>query len=413
MFLQSYQYDLGLEDVTPFGEQEMVNSGTKFYNRYQDLARYTTPFFRAASDDRVVTSARKFAQGFHDAKDFWQGRDPNYPYQLLVIPVGRNQNNTLAHGICTTFEDGPKYGSIEGDKFAAEFVPPIRQRINSDLGMTLAPSQIIDLMDLCPMQTVGDKYGRISHFCDLFTTSEWRDYAHLQTLIKYYQYGAGNPLGPTQGVGWTNELIARLLRQPVKDSTSTNHSLDSNNQTFPIGRTMYADFSHDTDMTSIFYAMGLYDHAVPDRDNKNPTNYAADTAVPFAGRMYIEKMRCDVALGDRYHDNSVAAGKEKRDVPPDGAKEAPPPPPPQASTQCFAGCKKGPELVRVLINDRVVPLRNCNADKHGRCVLDDFVASLKFAQEGGEWDKCVNRTESMPVVRPAVRIRPRGTVLDV
>jgi len=45
-------------------------------------------------------------------------------------------------------------------------------------------------------------------------------------------------------------------------------------------------------------------------------------------------------------------------------------------------------LVRVIVNDRVVPLQRCGADKLGRCTVSAFVESLAFAQEGGDWDQC-------------------------
>ena len=77
--------------------------------------------------------------------------------------------------------------------------------------------------------------------------------SHIQS-----RYSFGNALGPTQGVGFTNELIARLTNSPVVDGTSSNHTLDSRNATFPLSESpsLYADFSHDNDMTAIFSAMG-------------------------------------------------------------------------------------------------------------------------------------------------------------
>ena len=51
------------------------------------------------------------------------------------------------------------------------------------------------------------------------------------------------------------------------------------------------------------------------------------------------------------------------------------------------------ELVRVLVNDRVIPLQNCNADALGRCTLSDFINSLSFARAGGNWDQCFVETE--------------------
>jgi hypothetical protein len=48
-----------------------------------------------------------------------------------------------------------------------------------------------------------------------------------------------------QGVGYVNELIARLTNASVRDTTSVNHTLDADPATFPLGRAFYADFTHE------------------------------------------------------------------------------------------------------------------------------------------------------------------------
>jgi hypothetical protein len=65
--------------------------------------------------------------------------------------------------------------------------------------------------------------------------------------------------------------------------------------------------------------------------------------VPFAARVYVEKMRC--------------GGEEE-------------------------------ERVRVLVNDRVMALRGCGADERGMCTLERFVESMAFARGNGRWDWC-------------------------
>jgi hypothetical protein len=37
-FIKSYNYTLGADQLTVFGEQEILNSGIKFYQRYKALA---------------------------------------------------------------------------------------------------------------------------------------------------------------------------------------------------------------------------------------------------------------------------------------------------------------------------------------------------------------------------------------
>ena len=205
-------------------------------------------------------------------------------------------------------------------------------------------------MDMCPFDTVNNPTGAVSPFCSLFTAEEWASYDYYQSVSKYYSNGAGNKLGPTQGVGFVNELIARLTEQPVKDHTSVNHTLDDNNgSTFPLTRNLYADFSHDKDITSILFALGVFNDTKPLSTSKlqsaDETNgYTASRTVPFASRTYVEKMRCD------------------------GNQE---------------------ELVRVIIDGRVIPLNQCtDVDELGRCTVSEFVKTLSFAQAGGRWDEC-------------------------
>jgi hypothetical protein len=76
--------------------------------------------------------------------------------------------------------------------------------------------------------------------------------------------------------------------------------------------------------------------------------YAASWAVPFAARVYVEKMRC------RQH----------------------------------RGKMEGEEMVRVLVNDRVMKLRGCGADERGMCTLGRFVESMAFARGDGRWERC-------------------------
>lgn len=143
------------------------------------------------------------------------------------------------------------------------------------------------------------------------------------------------------------ELIARLTTHPVNDHTSTNTTLDTSKTTFPLGQTLYADFSHDDQLTSVFFALGLY-NGTPLLSNTTVESlqetdyYSAAWTVPFAARAYFEKLTC--------------LGYE--------------------------------ELVRVIVNDRVLPLTSCGSDELGRCRLGDFVDSLSFAKEGGLWDQC-------------------------
>jgi len=355
-FLEGYEYTLGSEDLTTFGKQQMVNAGEKLYQRYKSLALEEEPFYRAASGPRVVESALRFRKGFSAAKS--KDVRPSHPIvapvdHMVIIDEDENKNNTLSHSTCPAFEVRHSWSNSAEAVWAGIIIPPIQRRLQADLDdIDLSIPDTISLMDLCPFDTIASKYGTLSPFCDLFTEEEWRQYDYYQALNKYYGFSFGAELGPTQGVGWVAELIARLTNTAVKDTTNTNSTLDADPRTFPLHRSLYADFSHDNDMVSIYSAMRLYNSSttpalskVDHFDAEELGGFSASWLVPFAGRMYVEKMVC-------------------------------------------GGGDEGTELVRVLVNDRVVPLQGCGADALGRCEVNKWVASLGFAKEGGLWDQC-------------------------
>lgn len=356
-FIKDYDYDLGANDLTAFGQQEMINSGIKFFDRYETLTKLYTPFFRSSSDARVVESAQNFSQGFHSARGSY---DPTYPYPILVISEDAGQNNTLYAQLCTNYEDGTP--SDTSDDAEADWldvwVTPTRTRVNDNLvGAALSKKQIIYLMDQCPFNTIANVNGTLSQFCSLFNETEWGYYDYYRSLSKFYADLQGNALGPTQGVGYAAELLARMTEKrsyvtSANSYTSINHTLDDYQTTFPLGSgvqyPLYADFSHDDDLSSIFAALGLYNATAllsnTTEESTTQTNgYSAGWTVPFGARAYFEKMVC--------------AGETE-------------------------------ELVRVVINDRVVPLQSCDADDLGRCTLSKFVASQTFVTDGGLWGQC-------------------------
>ncbi|TDZ31769.1 3-phytase A [Colletotrichum spinosum] len=350
-FIKDYQYTLGADELTIFGQRQMVASGEAFYKRYQSLAAKADPFMRSSGQNRVVESGLNWTEGFFGAKlkDGHSGPDGGLNGLLMIIPEADGVNNTLDHSLCTAFESGnfSKVGDDAQVAWRETFTAPIVTRLKANLpGVELTPADAVSFMQLCPFNTVVN--GTQSQFCSLFTLDEWKDLEYYETLGKYYGFNASNPLGPTQGVGFTNELLARLTQKPVQDHTSTNSTLDADPVSFPLDRVLYADFSHDNDMMSIYGALGLYNETAPlsktSRTSvRDAKGFTASWTVPFAARMYVEKMKCG------------------------GSDE---------------------ELVRILVNDRVVPLNGCGADEQGRCKLGAFVNSQRFARGGGHWDQC-------------------------
>ena len=247
-FLERYEYTLGSDQLTTFGEQQMVNSGLKFYNRYRDLTHRNVPFIRASGQKRVVASAWNFSQGYHKAHVANGSPSPdNYPYRIIVLSEAEGSNNSLSHGLCEQFESDTNSEIARGAQKSWQdiFVPNIAARLNSNLpGANLTKNEVISFMDLCPFTTVASNMGQISPFCSIFTEEEWHQYDYYQSLGKYYGYGNGNPLGPTQGVGFAQELIIRMTMNRLTDLLDSNGTLKV--RPFGLIPRLYVDFSHDS-----------------------------------------------------------------------------------------------------------------------------------------------------------------------
>lgn len=175
----------------------------------------------------------------------------------------------------------------------------------------------------------------------------------------------GQELGPVNGVGYINELLARLTGRPVQDHTQTNHTLTSSPITFPLDRSIYADFSHDNLMIAVYSAMGLFKqagHLDPSKPDPKRT-WISSKLVPFSGRLVVERMQCSGQ--PRRHRIASRAEIDSQVV----RKET---------------------FIRVLVNDAVQPLNFCGGDQQGLCTLGAFVDSQSYARHDGEGDfeKC-------------------------
>ncbi|VDC01405.1 unnamed protein product [Peniophora sp. CBMAI 1063] len=326
-FLNTFVYDFGVDDLLPFGANQSQQTGADIFNRYSALAdENNIPFVRAAGDQRVVDSSTNWTAGFGDASG-------ETVLPVLQVVLSEDGNCTLCNKMCPNQVDGD-----ESTTWLGAFAPNITSRLNAAApGANLSDSDTLNLMDMCPFDTLSK--GVASPFCDLFTAEEYASYEYYYDLDKYYGTGPGNTLGPVQGVGYVNELLARLTGKAVQDETQTNRTLDSDPATFPFNRTFYADFSHDNTMIPIFAALGLFNSTALDPLSPDPNRlWVNSKLVPFSGHMTVEKLDCS-----------------------------------------------GKESVRVLVNDAVQPLEFCGG-VDGVCELEAFVESQVYARENGQGD---------------------------
>ncbi|THH31094.1 hypothetical protein EUX98_g3091 [Antrodiella citrinella] len=335
-FLRNFTDDLGSNDLVPFGAAQSYDAGIEAFQRYTHLiTEENIPFVRASGSERVIVSAMNWTQGF-SAASFHK-----YNPKLSVI-LDESLNDTLDDNMC------PDAGSSDPQTnlWQSTFAPPITLLLNEGApDANLTDTDTSSLISMCPFETVFKEQR--SPFCDLFAPmpGAFPGFAYGGDLDKYYGTGYGQALGPVQGVGYVNELLARLTNSPVQDETQTNHTLDSDPTTFPLNRTIYADFTHDNQMIAIYSAMGLFRQATPpDPTKPSPTrNWRASSLVPFSGRMVVERLKC-------------------------------------GSTPS----------VRILVNQQVQPLEFCGGDKNGVCTVNAFVKSQAYARNNGngDFEKC-------------------------
>ncbi|KAI0345941.1 acid phosphatase [Trametopsis cervina] len=347
-FLKHYKYQLQEEALTPFGAKQSFESGTHAFKRYAHLVTpHLLPFVRASGKGRVIDSARNWTIGFSIASD-------HRVHPTLEQVLSESVNNTLNND-CPNASEGEK----EKNTWLSVFSPPILKRLRKAAPKANINEQDVhDLMALCPFETIA--LQKTSPFCSLFTANEFESFEYFGDVEKYYKTGYGNPLGPIQGVGYVNELLARLTGQPVQDKTQHNHSLP-----FPLDRTMYVDFTHENTQVAVFAAMGLFNvPEAPDpkkmKQSPKDREWVASRMVPFSGRMVVEKLSCESDVNE--------------------AEES----------------QGGGEYVRIFVNDAVQPLEFCGASRTGKnkylCPLDSFVESQSYARRNGDGDfeRCYN-----------------------
>lgn len=67
-------------------------------------------------------------------------------------------------------------------------------------------------------------------------------------LMDLFRYDSafGSPVARIQGIGYIEELVARLTHTPIEThNTSTNATLDDNPITFPLDQSLYVDATHE------------------------------------------------------------------------------------------------------------------------------------------------------------------------
>jgi hypothetical protein len=336
-FLNTWNYKLGAEILTPFGREQLFNMGVGFRVKYGDLLKNFTglPVWRTTSEERMVDSALHFAAGFFGVQSY-----QNDYHQVIEIEAD-GFNSTLA-----PYDQCPNANNAIGDlgteattAWSEVYLVDAQKRLSAFLpGFNLTIADVFAMQETCPYETVALGY---SAFCDLFTEEEWRGFAYAIDLTFWYTDGPGNPADSAQGVGWVQELVSRLTQTRITTFESTvNETIVSSPTLFPFGQPIYVDASHDTVISSILTAMNFTSLAaggpLPIDHIPQGQTYKVREIAPFASTLVGQVLSC-----------------------------------PASDT---------PTHIRWLLNDGVLPqtgIQGCTFDANGLCPIDTFIAGMK------------------------------------
>lgn len=322
-FLNSYRYimnDTGY--LTGIGAGVEFNRGVAFWNNYgrtlfdasQAQLQYSSLFsnndtarpkmtVRTTSQSRMQNSQINWSLGFfgpsfnstpdHDLIN-WQA-----PFNTVIIPEGGTENNTLAsYDSCPNSNND---GNLAIATNHQEAYKKIYTRATIKRFEGYAPKGFtFTYDDIYAMQmTCAYEYGYIgaSDFCQIFTPNEWSGFEIVLDQQYYYLYGYGSPTGRAEGIGYVQELIARLNHEYISfGNSSVNTTFDNNGKTFPLGQSVYADFSHDDIIISVLAALSVsYFKKNPTLDEYPPSadnHFTLSHLTPFGANLITEQIGC-------------------------------------------------------------------------------------------------------------------------
>ncbi|KAI9838306.1 MAG: hypothetical protein M1819_005574 [Sarea resinae] len=348
-FLNDWKFQLGAEILVPVGRGELLNSGILHYYQYGHLYNTSSKIIaRTTTEDRMLHSAENFMAGF-----FGLGWTDNATLEVIIEADGFN-NSLAGYDNCN---NSNTYVSAGGSNATATWEAIYLANATARLGALVSGynwtlTDTYAAQTLCPYETVALGY---SAFCDLFTYAEWEGFEYSNDLSFYGSDSFGSPTGRAIGIGYVQEVLARLqnvLPAPI-NATSNNATLDNSTATFPLNQALYFDFSHDTNIMSILTAFGLTQFAQylpPTRIV--PRNLTVSHLEPFGARLDIEIIHAPHAV----FSNRTATSSPVYDL------SSPP-----------------TTYVHFVMNQRTIPLGwslpPCGLRTDGWCEINAFIAS--------------------------------------
>ena len=179
-----------------------ASAGQVAYNAsYTNGTARPKPLLRTTSQSRIANSAISWALGFcgtrYELTPDLSLANASADFNLVVIPEGGTENNTLASYDSCFNDDLPLPGSL-GDYDLETYIPLYLSDATDRLQQYVPEGFVLDLNDTYAMQSIcAYEVGYIgaSDFCNLFTEEEWQGFENTLDIEYYYDYAWGNPTG--------------------------------------------------------------------------------------------------------------------------------------------------------------------------------------------------------------------------
>ncbi|RDW69677.1 putative phytase [Coleophoma cylindrospora] len=401
-FLNTYQSimdNTGL--LTGLGASAEFKAGVSFWNKYgrtlfgasNAQLSYNATFLngtarpkitlRTTSQARIQNSQINWALGFfgptYQAEANPTLANATSDFDVVIIAEGGTENDTLAsYDSCPQSGDSTiaYLGDFDVFQYIPKYLGAATARLNkyAPAGFQLTTNDTYAMQDLCAYE---QGYIGMSDFCNMFTADEWAGFENTLDMAYYYDYAWGNPTGRAQGIGYLQELLARLNSTHITSSqSSVNSTLDDNDTTFPLNQKTYVDFSHDDIIISVLTAMSFDYLREPPSLSQFPPNperhFILSHLTPFGARLFTETIGCSSpdpapVKDSRVHYTPTQYGYD-------------------ASNATF-------KFVRMRLNDGILPLNTIRGGACGNATsgrVDGMCSLEKFLESQAESDYMAN-----------------------
>jgi len=282
--------------------------------------------------------------------------------QSITIEA-RDFNNTLApYMTCPNAGDKSKArrSKLFLEEWTNTYLKEAQDRLQKQIdGYPLTIEDVYTMQQMCAYETVAIGFSK---FCGLFTEEEWEGFNYAMDVDFWYDSAFGSPLSRALGIGYVQELVARLTHTRIEThNSSTNATLDDNPITFPLDHDLYVDATHEVVVLYIITALNLTSFAangpLPTDHIPKDRTFRVSELAPFSTNVQFQLLSCP-------------------------SRES--------------------EQIRVIINDAVAPLtgiEGCPDDAHGMCPIPTFVAAQKKIIANTDWNWACHGDWEVPAGR--------------